>query len=283
MSFNEVAEVACNTLGSLISFLNSNFISAFLASLAGAGSGAWGVQKLAERSLAKKELRDSLRQANAAIAIASTLANNAFALKAQFVRPLFDAYIEGQKTAKIWDNSLRSSIRETQIKPPALDLTKGESPSFSLDTLKNLTHSAPLLSGRALALMVMTEELVVSLAYAMDSRNKKINEFERALHQDYELACAYFGLEDIHGRSDASYSGIMECIRQYLDDLIFSLCELTDELQAHAKRVHIKLQKISSDAPGPHSVDFSKATNAGLIPPREDYEGWLSRFRYPEV
>ena len=80
--------------GSIVGFLNSSFISAFLSALAGAGFGVWGAQSLAERSARAKELLEALRQANAIVVLASTIANQALSVKKQHIKPLSDQYPE---------------------------------------------------------------------------------------------------------------------------------------------------------------------------------------------
>lgn len=85
MNFANGMELLQQAWDGVRSFANSAFASAFLSALAGAGLGVWGAQRVAERAARARELLDSLRQANAVIVLATTIANNAFSLKRQYI------------------------------------------------------------------------------------------------------------------------------------------------------------------------------------------------------
>ena len=152
--------------GSMTSFLNSSFISAFLSALAGAGLGVWGAQRLAERSARAKELLEGLRQANAIVVLASTIANQALSVKKQHVKPLSDQYFKDRDEAKELQDKL-SSGAPAQPTTFHFQLTKITPLTLPIETLKNLTFSAQLMPGRALALVSMLEQSITELAHAI--------------------------------------------------------------------------------------------------------------------
>ena len=143
--------------GSIVGFLNSSFISAFLSALAGAGFGVWGAQSLAERSARAKELLEALRQANAIVVLASTIANQALSVKKQHIKPLSDQYFKDRDAAEVLQNNLTNGA-PAQPTTFQIQLTKITPLTLPIETLKNLTFSAQLMPGRALALVSMVEQ-----------------------------------------------------------------------------------------------------------------------------
>lgn len=274
----EIIPVATSFLVTAQEFLNSNFFSAFFASLAGAGFGAWGVQKLAERSLRRKELSESLRQTNAAIILAGTIANNAIAMKKQFIEPYSTAYFKEQEGAKNYNELLLAGVRVPSKPIFFCNFTKSPPLVISLDYLKNLTHLAPLGSGKALVHMAMMEQAVVNLANAIELKNEQIDLFRNSVFTDEELIRNFYGLKRPNGKTDALYAGAITGLKMYADDLIFFGCELTKELHRHALDIREKLLRLSPNVSEVNSVDFAKAEELGLIPPRESYKDWLVVF-----
>lgn len=92
----------------------------------------------------------------------------------------------------------------------------------------------------------------------------------------------FFGLKRRDGHTDSLYHDSMVAITQYTDDVAFFAAELADDLQAHAARVREKLLKLAKEASKVSTVDFSGPRASGLMPPRENYESWLSGFTSQE-
>jgi hypothetical protein len=97
MTFSNWIELLQQGREVLRSFANSAFASTFLSAFAGAGLGVWGAQRVAERAARAKELLERLRQANAVIVLATTIANTAFSLKRQFITPLSEPYFKDRE------------------------------------------------------------------------------------------------------------------------------------------------------------------------------------------
>lgn len=266
-------------LESLRAFLNSAFISAFLSALAGAGLGVWGAQRLAERSARRRELLDALRQANALVVLAATISNQALSVKKQHVAPLSKTYFEEKDAAETTNEILlRGETPQgvTQFKAEMVHITPLTVP---VEALKSLTYSAQLMPGRALALVAMVEQSLTELAHAIRMRSEQI-ELLKGRQMPMELFVQnYFGLKRRDGNIDSLYHDSMVAITQYTDDVAFFGAELADEIQAHAVRVRKKLVKLTNEAPKVSTVDFSGPRGSGLMPPRENYESWLSGFK----
>lgn len=278
MTYGPLTHLAQETWGILQDFANSPFASAFLSALAGAGLGVLGAQRVAERATRAKELLDSLRQANAVIVLATTIANHAFSLKRQYISPLSERYFKDREIALAHQASILKGESPGPISFQA-EMTKITPVVVPLDALKNLVYSAQLMPGRSLALVAIVEQTVSELTHAIGIRTELIDGFRSEPLPNHIFCFDYYGIKREDGNTNALYHDAMVAIVQYTDDLGFFAAELADEMQTHARAVREKLVKLRKDAPKVSSVDFAPARKSGLIPPRENYESWLSGFK----
>lgn len=261
------------------SLLNSAFISAFLSALAGAGLGVWGAQRVSERSTRRRELRDALRQANALIVLAYTISNQALCLKKQHIAPLSKAYFEEQKVAEATNEILLSGGEPEKPVQFFANLVHIAPLTVPIEAMKSLTFTAQLMPGKALALVAMVEQSLTELSRATATRSEQIELFKSRNMPTGLFVQTYFGLRRSDGNTDAMYHDSMVAITQYTDDAAFFAAELAEELQLHAGRVREKLLSLTKDAGRANTVDFSDSRKLGLLPPRGNYESWLSGFK----
>ena len=260
-------------------FLNSAFISAFLSALTGAGLGVLGAQWLAERSTRRRELLDAMRQANALVVLAATISNQALSVKKQNIAPLSATYFEERKAAETTNEILLDCgtlEKMTHFKAEMVHITPLTVP---IEALKSLTYSAQLMPGRALALVAMVEQSLTELAHAIRLRSEQIELFKSREMSMELFVQSYFGLKRRDGNIDSLYYDLMVAVTQYTDDVAFFGAELADEIQAHAIRVREKLVRLTNEVPKVTTVDFTGPRGTGLMPPRENYESWLSGFK----
>jgi hypothetical protein len=262
-------------IANIYGFINSSFISAFLSALAGAGLGVWGAQKLAERAARLRELLDTLRQANAVVVLASTVANQALSIKQQHVRPLTIRYFADRDLAIDSFAKLRAGTLSGPMSFQA-ELTKISPTIFPIEALKNLIFSAQLMPGRAMALVSMVEISIAELHGSISLRSEIIDVFHSTKLPEVQYCQDYFGLKRDDGNSNCMYHDSMVAIGHYTDDIAFFSAELAEELQQHAARTRTKLLSFRKDAPKASSVDFSESRESGLMPPRDNYASWLS-------
>lgn len=267
-----------DTWHSIPGILNSAFISAFLSSLAGAGLGVLGAQKLAERATRRKELLDALRQANALTVLVATITNQAMRIKKQHIEPLSKSYFDERKRAESINKDYVNGNNNISIEF-TLDIFHIPPLSTKTDTLNNLAHSTPLLPGKALALIFMVEQALIEMSHSIKTRSEQIE-----LFKSQDMTCMtsiqnYFGLMRRDGCINLLYHDSIVNVRDYTDDVIFFAVELAEELQAHANNIHKKLLKLTKDAGNVNTVDYSTPRQSGLIPSKKNYEGWLSEFK----
>lgn len=263
----------------ILDFLNSAFIAAFLSALAGAGLGVLGAQRVADRTAKRNELLDALRQANALVVLAATISNQALTVKKQHIHPLSKQYFEDRATAELVNDAFLAGRPPDRALHYQANLVKITPLTVPIDALTNLTYSARLMPGRALALVSMVEQALTELSYAIDVRQAQVQQF-RDEEATVEIRTqAYCGLRRRDGNTDSLYHDAMVAITQYTDDVAFFSAELADELQAHASRVRKRLLKFTKEAPKATTVDFSDARESGMMPPRGNYEDWLRGFK----
>lgn len=259
--------------------LNSAFISAFLSALAGAGFGVWGAQKLAQRSLRRKELFDAMRQANGLVVLASTISNQALSMKSQHVDPLSKSYFEQRRAAEATNEVfLRGATPEAHM-PFKAEMIHITPLTVPVEALKSLTYSAQLIPGRALALVAMVEQSLTELDHAVRMRSGQIDSLKAGDAPVELFVQNYFGLRRKDGSVDSLFHDSMLAIMHYTDDVAFFGAELAEEIQLHAARVRGALVKIAKDVPQISTVDFSKSRASGLMPAPDRYLGWLSGFK----
>ncbi|WFC41464.1 hypothetical protein [Pseudoxanthomonas sp. SE1] len=261
--------------GAISQTLNSSFASAFVSALAGAAFGVWGAQKLSERSARRRELLEAMRQTNAIVVLAATIANQALAVKRQQVGPLADKFFADRKVA---ENAF--AARPTGAPPTGVhfvaELTKITPLTLPTDALKNLVFGSQRMPGQALALISMVDQSANELGNAISVRSELIDNFKIRNPTDPTFIQDYFGLKRADGHTDAMYHDAMDAIVQYTNDIAFFAAELAEALQAHGRLVRNDLKKLAPTAPDVNTVDFAGPRASGLLPPRSDYAAWLS-------
>lgn len=257
------------------SFVSSSLFGTFLSTLVGAGFGAWGAQRLSEKSLRMRELLEGLRKTNAIIVLAATITNNALSLKEQSVKPLTDRYFADREEAEAHNNRVLGGLNPSPQMFQA-ELTKFTPMVAPVESLGNIVLEGALMPGRALALTVMLQKSIAELSSAIDLHTSLVDNFyAEKLPQD--IFCQdYYGLKRRDGNENRMYHDALIAVRQYNNDVIFFGSELADELHRHGQKVRTKLVRRRKDVPKVSSVDFSRPIERGLMPPRSDYEGWLS-------
>src|SRR3546814_103039 len=145
-------------------------------------------------------LLDALRQANALIVLASTIANQAMTVKKQYIYPISTQYFRDRTEAEPVNAALLEGRAPDRSFHFQANLVKITPLTVPIDALKNLTYSAQLMPGRALALVSMVEQALTELAYAIQVRQEKVDHF-RAEETSVEVTTqAYFGLKRRDGR-----------------------------------------------------------------------------------
>lgn len=264
----------------------SEFLS-FISASIGAVIGVLAAQWFAERNLRKTQLLKAISQANALIALATIVVNNASTTKKQVVTPLSEKYFNSKIAVEKLNKLRLRGDKISQLMNFEPQMLKIPPVKLPIEALKNITYSADLIPGKAIAIVSMIDDSLAQVVFVIDIYNEQCNYFKSHIYdtapmnnrvQNEVLIQDYFGLERENGVIDLTHHDCIVGMKTYIDDLIFFGVELANDIQAHAARLQIKLKDISLDVPKISTVDFSHAHRLGLIPPRKDYEDWLQGF-----
>lgn len=265
--------MAVDLVSAFLSLLESTAVS-FFGALAGAGAGAWGAQRVIERTRRREDLLREIRNTNAAVMVAFTIANAALGMKSQVVKPMVDRFrtdLEG----------LRNHLAKRQVsgapKPMfsfQADLQGFVAPSFPVDTLKTLVFDRISAYGKALNLVPLIENASIGLSRSIEERRSLILDFKK-YPMDDTWALRYFGEKSPSGHTHREFADLIDVIASYTDDVIYFSGALSEELVAHSQRLHkVFSDRYGKGAPQVDAPDFSGPKELGLYPSMKDYGAW---------
>jgi hypothetical protein len=266
--------MAVDLVAATLKLLESTFAVSFVGALAGAAAGAWGAQRVIERVRRREELLREIRNTNAAVMVAFTIANTALGMKAQLVRPMADRFRKDLE-------ALRKHVSIPQLTGAPkgkfsfqADLQTFFAPSLPVDTLKTLVFDRISAFGKALSLVVQIENAIAGLSRSTEERRGLIADF-KTHPMDDAWAFRYFGEKSPSGHTHREYADLVDVISSFTDDVIYFSGSLVEELVAHAQILHDAFSKrYGQGAPKVSSPDFSGPKKSGLYPSVSDYGAW---------
>ncbi|RFC35612.1 MAG: hypothetical protein DID92_2727743994 [Candidatus Nitrotoga sp. SPKER] len=252
------------------------FNSVFFTSIAGAFAGAYGAQRIAERSKYREQMLKEMRDTNAAIMIAFGICNSLLSVKKQHVKSLkedFDfqkaALLEHHKKVNI------GQISRDEIFDFRTDLMTLSLPPLPVDILQGQLFEKLSLVGRPLSLATTLSQSVHSLNASLEKRNQLIDVYKASGGVTPVL---YFGLPH-NNQTDANYPSVIDAIFKQADDIIFFSQLLCKDLSEHGNQLAKQFKtKFGKGAPKISEPDFSKAEELGLMPNISSYADWLTMF-----
>jgi hypothetical protein len=265
-------------------FFNSNFITSLVGALAGAGAGALAAQRIVERGKHRDELLHEMRNTNAAIALAFSVANTFLALKNQHVKALKENF--DRQKAELEDFMGKRKARTIPHDDPfsfQADLQTLVPQVVPIDTLKQLVFERLSLTGRALSLVTAIMQVTQSIEESLNKRNDLIQLYRRFEATPEKLAPLYFGLQNEYGHVDLSYPAVVDAIYSSNDDGIFFSQLLCKDLNEHGNKLSEEFKiKFKDKPPAINEVRFDTEKAKTLIPTQDNYADWLSCFAKKE-
>lgn len=261
-------------------FLNSNFSTSILGALAGAFFGAWGAQKISERSKRKDDLAKEIRNTNAAIALAFASTSTFIALMRQHVKPLKDRFDNKFIEYACLQTRIRV-FRLPQQKPFELQfdfrsLTEVTPP---LDTLKSQIFEKISLVGRPLILISVLQQSADGLVSCIRDRNSLLANYRARLARgNPELVYDYFGLPKPDGGTDQVYFDLLNAIYSQTEDGIFFSNLLAKDLIAHGDRIAAQYREEFGKGGPTINKPIYHQYALDLIPPDGQYADFVSGF-----
>ena len=258
------------------SFLNSNFITSVAGALAGAFFGATAAQKIADKTKSREESLRQIRLTNTATSLALTILNSVSAMRMQHTDRLKTEFDKSRRDCKVAIARARFSGGPMQTMNVKFDLQQLTLPFLPIDRLEQLVLEQINSGGIAASAMIMVRQSSIHLAEMLDTRNGLCKEFKAAGLTTQQILPLYFGL-NTGGVSDERYASSVDGIYSYSKDIAFFTKVLCDQLVQSGR---IRGEKFENEfgrkAPHITSADFTKAIEAGQIPPDSEYQSWLS-------
>lgn len=251
---------------------NSEIAKSLAGSALGAFAGAWAAQFIAERVKIRDQLLKEIRGVNAAVPLAYGITEAFLAIKAQFVKPLYDRY-----QADLADLLLHHEYAgKNEVFHFNADLRTIQPFEIAAEPLQQAVFGLTMAPSRVLALSSVigrTSSLFIDI---VTERNRLVAQFQSGdFHPNI-----YFGLH-AENRVDLRYRTALEGISSYSDDLIFFSKLLGDDLVRYGKELREQLPaKFRSLARGVVAADFDSAN--ALLPGPGPYKSWDTNFVTPE-
>jgi hypothetical protein len=263
----------------IVTFLNSSFAIALLASMAGAYFGATAAQKVILRSKKEQDLESELRNINSAIMCSFTICNMGLTIKKQLVKPLYDKYILEQGNFNDFEARRKAGkLGENEVFHYEADLQDFDAPPFPLESLNNTLFNKVSVNSRALSAAAFLEASYSGLKSMLDKRRGLIEMFKNNAFASEEFSYYYFGLKMESGNTQKEYSDAVNAIMSYTDDVIFFSKVISEDVEEYGKSLKEREKLISSDFSIRHA-DFSLPEEQGLMPVQESYSPWLEGFK----
>lgn len=255
----------------------STFLVSCIGALAGAAAGALGAQRVIERTKRRDELLKEIRNTNAAIMVAFTIANTMLGLKRQLVKPMQDKFQADLAAYRKYRDQRRAG--EPQSNGPLelqAELRNFLPPTVPIETLKTLVYERISAFGRPLSVVSLVEGAADGLAHSLNERRRAIADLQTSVLHGEDFIYRYLGERSPSGQIHREYAELVDVIADYNDDLIFFSVALTTELAKHGQVVRSQfIKSYGSSVPNVVAPDFSKVKASGLFPPEENYSSWM--------
>lgn len=281
MSTEQITEFLTNFAGCIWSLANTTFATAVIGSLAGAFAGAYGAQRIAERSKTKELLLAEIRNTNAAIMVASVVFSFFYGLKKQHVKSLKDTF---DQQIRAFNDSIILSQQGTLSKDKGFEFMadfQSLPPVLTPTTaLQTLVFEKISLNGRPLSLAVTLTQVAHSVDELIQKRNHLIESYkvDSSMSQEKMLQ-KYFGRPDRNGNTDSSYPDSISGIYDHTNDCIFFSKLLYQDLNDHGEELRKKYTKtFGKDAPKINKIDFSEVEKEDFLPDIKNYQNWINGF-----
>lgn len=260
-------------LSSLWEFFNTQFFTSVTGAFAGAYGGQFIVEKIKNREILLKEIRNT----NTAIIVTFDICNVFLGLKKQYVKPMWDKYDSSKNAYSVAaaSHSLGRINNEAPLRFVA-DFQTIAPFIVPVDTLQKLAFEGISLNGRLLNLTSTLSRAIYSLLASIVKRNQLIEEYKaNGRIQDNDLVNLYFGLQDKNGDINNDYPSTLEAIFRQTDDCIYFSSLLCKDLGEHGEKLK---KEYGEKSPKINKVDFSIEANIGLMPDSKEYSDWDTMF-----
>jgi hypothetical protein len=243
-----------------------------IASLLGAGVGAWTAQYIAARNKRNDERLKEIRAANAAATIAYGIADHFLGMKQQIVKPTVDRF-EVDREAFIKAEAARKGPGPSVIvfKVPLDVIRFNWSPSKDLQAIVFSDLSAPV---RAMMVVPILSRTLAMLDTLADDRNAMVKDFMETQKSGKDInPYAYYGIPFPSGGANQLYAQTLHHISEYTDDTIHFAQLVGDDLREFALALRQTLPR-SMRPIAPRITTVSTWKRAGMVPDAAKYKDY---------
>lgn len=267
----------------VVDFVNSNVFTVTVSAFMAAWAGAAGAQATAERTRARAEQLQEIRNLNAAVVLASSVADWGLSLKTQHLQGLQEGFAKLKADYEAYQAAVKERGSGTFTFKP--DLTTLGTTVPSMDVLRSLVMEKTTPGSRGLKLVGRLSGASVQLYDCIEVRNKLIAEIKRRNLNAEALLQVCLGLRSADGEIDMRFAQTLEAMVHLCESVIFFAVTLCDDLSTRATTLRTdygrrfwwrKLPKVTL-------VHFDEERENGLIPAAdaEEYKAWTGSFVAP--
>lgn len=263
---------------SLWEFLNSQFARTVIASLAGAGLGAWTAQRIATRNKAQDDLVKELRTINLTATIAYGITDAFISVKKDNVKPMYDKWrSESTRRQEVIRTAPAGTVPEFEFD---VDFKTMPPVKAGVEQLRQLMFGGIVLQPRAVALVNTLDRSVEQHSLMIQELNKLTEKFHGENLTGPQLAAVYFGLR-VGTRIDDRYPTTLQALHMSTDDCIFFSGLLGDDLLEYGKTVAARLPERLR---GKYTkATFDQPEREGLMPDPAEFPSWTTMFQTAPV
>ncbi|WP_339630703.1 hypothetical protein [uncultured Sneathiella sp.] len=256
-------------------FLNSNFITA----LAGAFFGAIAAYYIAKKHQQAVNLREEIRNINAAITLTFSVFISSLSLKEQQIKPMMDGYKETSKQYEEYMMKL-SNGQKVSFAGTA-DMSEVAMPLFPTETISEIIYGKIAAPTRVAAMYSALNHATNSIKELFERRHQIIYEWKSNKNiTEKEKLEVYLGLVQENRTVDERYSNIMDEISKSLDDCIFYSFTIAKDLNEYGCKLAEMYGKNTSIVVGVKLPD--ELVDKDLMPDEDNYRGWFDGFKNNE-
>lgn len=256
-------------------FLNSNFITA----LAGAFFGALAAYYIAKKHQQSVDLREEIRNINAAITLTYSVFISAISLKEQQINPLMEVY---ENTYRQYEEYItKESDGKKEPFKGIVDMREVSTPFFPTETISEIIYGKITAPTRVATMFSALNHSTNSLIELFMKRHQIIYEWKSNQNiTEKEKLEIYLGLVQEDETVDERYSNIMDEISKSLDNCIFYSYTIVKDLNKYGCILAKKFGKDTSIVVGIKLPN--ELINSGLMPDENNYRDWIDGFKSNE-
>lgn len=255
--------------------------SAVIGTAGGAYAGAWAAQRIGKKAAEREATEQQMRDINAAIQLAYSVANPCINMKEQFVLPLLGHY-EAQHATVHHYHSLMLQGRlspSTGVHLGSFAFRTFEPQRPPVSRLENVVLEKLRPRGRVQTLAVVLTQVLASLNTTVSEYNQLAREFRDQDIERPEVIARIFAIPSDRGDVDQRFRDTVRLLGELTDNCIFFSYLICMDLQEQGNELRQQHPKIFRGAARRVvRIDFSPAIHKGLVPSIDDYPDWKAGF-----